>query len=95
MPAQRPNSDQPASSEDEAFRRALSEEEKRDHAEEERVHATYKELGVVGEKRGEQAFKEAVARGELTRGEREMAHGEFGPKAYEEPKENVTPANNP
>jgi hypothetical protein len=47
------------------------------------VQATYSELGFVGEKRGDQVFMEEVARGELSRGLREMAHGEFGPKAYE------------
>jgi hypothetical protein len=37
---------------------------------------------MEGERRGERAFMEAVARGELSRGLREMAHGEFGSKAY-------------
>ncbi len=50
---------------------------------ERQVFETYSELGFVGDKRGEQVFMEEVARGELSRGLREMAHGEFGPKAYE------------
>lgn len=49
---------------------------------ERQVHDAYSELGMEGEKRGEHAFMEAVARGELSRGLREMAHGEFGPKAF-------------
>lgn len=50
---------------------------------EHQVQETYSELGFVGEKRGDQAFMEEVACGQLSRGLREMAHGEFGPKAYE------------
>ena len=53
------------------------------HHEEERVQDTYTELGVVGDKDGEQVYEEEVARGELSRGARELAHGEFGPGAYE------------
>lgn len=47
------------------------------------VQETYSELGVVGDKHGEQVYMEEVARGELSHGLREMAHGEFGPLAYE------------
>ena len=53
------------------------------YEEEQRVHDTYKEMGVVGDKKGEQVYEEEVARGELLRGERELEHGEFGPGAYE------------
>ena len=53
------------------------------HEEEERVQDTYTEMGVVGDKEGEQVYEEEVARGELSRGARELAHGEFGPGAYE------------
>ena len=53
------------------------------HEEEERVQDTYAEMGVVGDKEGEQVYEEEVARGELSRGARELAHGEFGPGAYE------------
>lgn len=53
------------------------------HDEEERVQDTYTEMGVVGDKEGEQVYEEEVARGELSRGARELAHGEFGPGTYE------------
>jgi hypothetical protein len=95
MPDQRSGNAQLPPSEDAVFRRALRTAEERNQAEEEQAHSTYTEPGVVGEKREEQAFKEAVARGELTRGEREMAHGEFGPKAYTGQDESTRPANNP
>jgi hypothetical protein len=62
--------------ENEDYRHAIAEWEHQ-------VLETYSELGFVGEKRGDQVFMEEVARGELSRGLREMAHGEFGPKAYE------------
>jgi hypothetical protein len=63
-------------SEDKAYRRAVADWEHE-------VRETYSELGFIGEKRGEHVFMEEVACGELSRGLREMAHGEFGPKAYE------------
>jgi hypothetical protein len=63
-----------------AYRRAIE-------AWERQVREAYSELGMEGEKRGELAFMEAVARGELSRGLREMAHGEFGPKAYARPRQ--------
>ena len=53
------------------------------HEEEQQVQDTYAEMGVVGDKDGEQVYEEEVARGELSRGARELAHGEFGPGAYE------------
>lgn len=58
------------------YRRAIA-------AWEQQVQATSSELGVVGDKHGEQVYLEAVARGEFSHGLREMAHGEFGPRAYE------------
>jgi hypothetical protein len=58
------------------YRRAIA-------AWEQQVRETYSEFGVVGDKHGEQVYLEEVARGEFSHGLREMAHGEFGPKAYE------------
>lgn len=60
----------------EDYRRAIA-------AWEQQVRETYSEFGVVGDKHGEQVYLEEIARGEFSHGLREMAHGEFGPKAYE------------
>jgi NADPH:quinone reductase-like Zn-dependent oxidoreductase len=53
-------------------------------AEQERAaRETYGELGMTGEMSQEQAYRESIASGEVSRELREMRHGEFGPKAYE------------
>lgn len=57
------------------YRHAIAEWERQ-------VHETYSELGFFGEKHGDQLYMEEVACGELSRGLREMARGEFGPAAY-------------
>ncbi len=59
------------------------ERRQREEQAEQRAHDSYEELGRVGEKQAEQVYSDMLARGELTRGEREMEHGEFGP-AYDE-----------
>lgn len=61
----------------------IDERRQREEQVEQRAHDSYQELGRVGEKQAEQVYSDMLARGELTRGEREMEHGEFGP-AYDE-----------
>jgi NADPH:quinone reductase-like Zn-dependent oxidoreductase len=59
-----------------AVLRAIVEEERA-------ARDSYGELGMVGEMNQEQAYREELASGEISRELREMRHGEFGSKAYE------------
>ncbi len=61
----------------------VEERRQREEQAERCAHETYQEMGRVGEKSAEQVYQDMLARGELTRGEREIEHGEFG-AAYDE-----------